>query len=564
MQDKTADSLENHTPLNHHTPEDDGQQEGAKSSDSGRFRTQKNMDDYRARLKEMTEVFRKNSITRGITPKKLRQILEDLGPTYIKLGQIMSSRSDILPQKYCDELMRLRSEVPPMSFSQVQEVIDRSFGYSWKQVFLDIEEEPLGSASIAQVHRATLKTGENVVVKVQREGIYETMSRDIGLLRRAVKLLPPVAFKDLVDLDLVLTELWRVTQEEMNFLMEAANMEEFAAKNRDVVFVEVPRLYREYTTTQVLVMEYVDGLAIDDKADLLANGYDLSEIGAKFVDNFVKQVIDDGFFHADPHPGNVMIRGGKIVWMDMGMMGRLTDRDREFISRAVEGVALNDIGMIQDCVLAIGEFRGKPDQSQLYDDLQALMAKYGTADMGSIDIAELVKNLMEIMKNNQIVMPHGLTLLARGLTHVEGILATISPDINMVQIASARIKDQFFQEENLKKEAKKTVRSVIRSLRRAIDIPSLAADILQGHMKGQTKVNLELHVSEDLSQLLRRLIRNIVMGLWVMALLISSSIICTTDMHPKILGIPALGALGYLIAFVIVMYVFVKHFFSKK
>lgn len=564
MQDKTADSLENHTPLNHHTPEDDGQQEGAKSSDSGRFRTQKNMDDYRARLKEMTEVFRKNSITRGITPKKLRQILEDLGPTYIKLGQIMSSRSDILPQKYCDELMRLRSEVPPMPFTQVQEVIDRSFGYSWKQVFLDIEEEPLGSASIAQVHRATLKTGENVVVKVQREGIYETMSRDIGLLRRAVKLLPPVAFKDLVDLDLVLTELWRVTQEEMNFLMEAANMEEFAAKNRDVVFVEVPRLYREYTTTQVLVMEYVDGLAIDDKVDLLANGYDLSEIGAKFVDNFVKQVIDDGFFHADPHPGNVMIRGGKIVWMDMGMMGRLTDRDREFISRAVEGVALNDIGMIQDCVLAIGEFRGKPDQSQLYDDLQALMAKYGTADMGSIDIAELVKNLMEIMKNNQIVMPHGLTLLARGLTHVEGILATISPDINMVQIASARIKDQFFQEENLKKEAKKTVRSVIRSLRRAIDIPSLAADILQGHMKGQTKVNLELHVSEDLSQLLRRLIRNIVMGLWVMALLISSSIICTTDMHPKILGIPALGALGYLIAFVIVMYVFVKHFFSKK
>ena len=564
MQDKTADSLENHTTLNHHTPEDDGQQEGAKSSDSGRFRTQKNMDDYRARLKEMTEVFRKNSITRGITPKKLRQILEDLGPTYIKLGQIMSSRSDILPQKYCDELMRLRSEVPPMSFSQVQEVIDRSFGYSWKQVFLDIEEKPLGSASIAQVHRATLKTGENVVVKVQREGIYETMSRDIGLLRRAVKLLPPVAFKDLVDLDLVLTELWRVTQEEMNFLMEAANMEEFAAKNRDVLFVEVHRLYREYTTTQVLVMEYVDGLAIDDKVDLLANGYDLSEIGAKFVDNFVKQVIDDGFFHADPHPGNVMIRGGKIVWMDMGMMGRLTDRDREFISRAVEGVALNDIGMIQDCVLAIGEFRGKPDQSQLYDDLQALMAKYGTADMGSIDIAELVKNLMEIMKNNQIVMPHGLTLLARGLTHVEGILATISPDINMVQIASARIKDQFFQEENLKKEAKKTVRSVIRSLRRAIDIPSLAADILQGHMKGQTKVNLELHVSEDLSQLLRRLIRNIVMGLWVMALLISSSIICTTDMHPKILGIPALGALGYLIAFVIVMYVFVKHFFSKK
>ena len=215
----------------------------------------------------------------------------------------MSSRSDILPQKYCDELMRLRSEVPPMPFSQVEEVINASFGYSWRQIFSDIEMTPLGSASIAQVHRATLKNGDEVVIKVQRQGIYETMSRDIGLLRRAVKLLPPVAIKDLVDLDLVLTELWRVTQEEMNFLMEAANMEEFADKNDDVVFVEVPRLYREYTTTQVLVMEYVNGFAIDDKANLLANGYDLNEVGTKFVDNFVKQVIDDGFFT------QILIRG---------------------------------------------------------------------------------------------------------------------------------------------------------------------------------------------------------------------------------------------------------------
>ena len=518
----------------------------------------------RGRLREITAVLRKNSITRGITPEKLRQILEDLGPTYIKLGQIMSSRSDILPQKYCDELMHLRSDVPAMAFSQVEQVMNESFGYSWKKIFRSIEPDPLGSASIAQVHRAVLRSGEKVVVKVQRQGIYETLSRDIGLLRRAVKFLPPMAVKDLVDLDLVLAELWKVSQEEMNFLMEASNMEEFADKNSDIVFVEVPHLYREYTTAKVLVMEYVEGFAIDDKEDLLANGYDLGEIGTKFADNFIKQVIEDGFFHADPHPGNVMIRDGKIVWIDMGMMGRLTNRDREFISNAVEGVALNDIGKIQDSVLAIGEFRGKPDQSQLYSELQALMSQYGTVDFGSIDISVLTKDLMETMKNNQIVMPHGLTLLARGLTHVEGILSNISPDINMVQIASARLKRQLLQEENLKKELKSAFKSTLRSLRRAVDIPSLAADILQGHMKGQTKVNLDLHVSDDLAQLLRRLIRNIVMGLWVMALLISSSIICTTDMKPKILGIPALGAFGYLIAFIIVMYVFIKHFVSRK
>lgn len=185
-------------------------------------------------------------------------------------------------------------------------------------------------------------------MKVQRKGIYEVMARDIGLMKKAVKLLPPVSIKEAVDLNLVLEELWRVTQEEMNFLTEAANMEEFSRKNKNVAFVKTPILYREYTTASVLVMEYIDGIPIDDKETLLAGGYDLDEIGSKFVDNFIKQVMDDGFFHADPHPGNVMIQGGKIVWIDMGMMGRLSDRDRELIGEAIEGVALNDIGKIQD------------------------------------------------------------------------------------------------------------------------------------------------------------------------------------------------------------------------
>ena len=500
-------------------------------------------DGYGERLKEITAVLKKHSITRGVSPEKLRLILEDLGPTYIKLGQLMSLRSDILPKRYCDELMKLCSDVPPMPFSEVIEVLEESMGCPWQAEFKEIQERPLGSASIAQVHRATLKTGEEVVVKVQRKGIYETMARDIGLMHKAVRLMPPVSIKGAVDLNMVLSELWTVTQEEMNFLTEAANISEFAKKNKGVAFVKTPILYREYTTTHVLVMEYIDGIAINDKEKLLQNGYDLNEIGSKFVDNFIKQVIEDGFFHADPHPGNVRIRGGKIVWIDMGMMGRLTERDRELISQAVEGVALNDIGKIQNAVLALGEFKGKPDHSKLYQDIQ---------------------DLMEVMKENKITMPHGLTMLARGLAHIEGVLADISPEINMVQIAAARIKEEFFGEGNWKRELRANTKNIYRSFKKSIEVPSLAADFLQGCMKGQTKINLDLHVADDLSRLLRRLVRNIVMGLWVMALLISSSIICTTDMKPKLWGIPALGALGYISAFIIVMYVFLKHFFSKK
>ena len=519
---------------------------------------------YGERLREITAVLKKHAITRGVSPEKLRLILEDLGPTYIKLGQIMSLRSDILPKRYCDELMKLCSDVPPMPFSQVIEVLEESMGCPWQEEFQHIEQKPLGAASIAQVHRATLKTGEEVVIKVQRKGIYETMARDIGLMHKAVRLMPPVSIKGMVDLNMVLSELWTVTQEEMNFLTEAANMAEFAKKNKDVAFVKVPILYREYISPHILVMEYIDGFAINDKANLLANGYDLNEIGTKYVDNFIKQVMEDGFFHADPHPGNVRVQEGKIVWIDMGMMGRLTERDREQISNAVKGVAENDIGLIQEAVMALGEFRGKPDQSKLYEDINNLMAKYGSIDMGDIDIAEVMQELMEVMKENKISMPHGLTMLARGLANMEGVLAEISPQINMVEIAAARMKESFLTKEQWKKEIKNDAKRLYRSLHKAMDIPSLAADILQGHMKGQTRVNLDLHTSDELSGLLRRLVRNIVMGLWVMALLISSSIICTTNMQPRLWGIPAIGAFGYLMAFAIVMYVFIKHIFSKK
>lgn len=520
--------------------------------------------EYNSRLKEITAVLRKHNITRGVTPKKLRLIIEDLGPTFIKLGQIMSMHSDILPKRYCDELMKLRSEVTPMPFEEVIEVIEESYGRSWKRVFSEIDPIPRGSASIAQVHRAVLRTGEEVVVKVQRKGIYETMARDIALLHKAVKLLPPVSIKGMADLDLVLDEMWSVTRDEMNFLTEASNMEEFARRNKDVNYVGTPILYQQFTTVHVLVMEYIDGCGIDDKEALLENGYDLREIGTKLVDNYIKQVMDDGFFHADPHSGNVKIREGKIIWIDMGMMGRLTEHDREVIGKAVQGIALNDVGMILNAVLAIGEFKEKPDQKQLYEGISALLTKYGNTGIGNINVAEVMSDLMDVMKDNKIKMPHGLTMLARGLTHMEGVLADIAPDINMVEIATSHMAGNLLRNFDLKKEFRSSGKSIVKSMRKALDIPSLLADMMHEYLLGQSKITLNLEVTNDLSQLLRRLVRNIVMGLWVMALLISSSIICTTDMKPKIFGIPALGAFGYVMAFIIVMYVFIKHMLSRK
>ena len=237
----------------------------------------------RERLGEMIEVLRRNEITKGISPEKLCAIIEELGPTFIKLGQILSMRSDFLPKAYCDALTRLRTDVQPMPYEQVVSIVESAYGQKLDEVFNRFDDQALGSASIAQVHAATLKTGEKVVVKVQREGIHDVMNRDIALMKKAVELLKYTPAKGLVDFNRVLDEMWVVAQQEMNFLTEAQNLERFSALNSDVAFVDAPKLYRQYTTATVLVMEDIEGIPIDDREALIAAGYDLAEIGAKLA-----------------------------------------------------------------------------------------------------------------------------------------------------------------------------------------------------------------------------------------------------------------------------------------
>ena len=534
------------------------QQESAAQSEKAKI-------DNRERLKEITAVLRRHQVTRGVTPEKLRAILEELGPTYVKLGQIMSLHSDVLPQRYCDELMKLTSEVTPMPFETVEEVINRSYREDWHNIFASIDRDTLGSASIAQVHKARLIDGTDVIVKVERKGIYDIMARDIGLLKRAVNILPPVGgLKNVVDLEMVLDELWSTAQEEMDFLKEAANMEEFTRNNQGVRYIRCPKLYHEYTTSRVLVMEYIGGCPVDDKETLLAEGYDLGEIGRKLVNNYIKQVMEDGFFHADPHPGNVKVMDGKIVWIDMGMMGRLSYRDRNLMAQAVRAIAVGDIAVLEATITDLGEIQGKVDSGKLYGELRDLMDRYGNASMGSIDAVEFFKDTMEVMKNNSIKLPHGMTMLVRGLTQMQGVLLGISPDINMAEIAAARLREEMLQNFDFKTEAGKTGRRIYKAVGRTLDIPPLVKVALEEYLKGQSRINMELDATRKFSDLMRRLVRNLVMGLWVMALLISSSIICTTDMKPKILGIPALGFFGYVLAFIICLYVFVRHFFTRN
>ncbi|MCI9272573.1 MAG: AarF/ABC1/UbiB kinase family protein [Clostridiales bacterium] len=502
-----------------------------------------------SRLKEMLGVLRRYDVMHGVSPEKLRLILEDMGPTYVKLGQIMSMRSDILPQDYCDQLARLRADVKPMPFSQVQKVVEQEYGASIQGIFSSVDPEPLGAASIAQVHAAVLKDKRRVVIKVQRPGIRETMAQDINLMRKAVRILKAVSGAgDTLDFAAIIDEMWQVAQQEMNFLLEADHIEEFSRRNETVEYVACPQVDSSLTTSRVLVMEYVDGVQVDDVDELKKRGYDVREIGAKLAENYCKQVLDDAFFHADPHPGNIWIREGKIVWLDLGMMGRLTRRDKHLFRAAIRAVVNNDVYELKNIVLTLGVVRGRVNHARLYTDLDDMLLKYGDLDLGSINLGQMVQELLELAKNHGIGMPAGVTMLGRGVMTIEGVLAACCPDISFLKIVSAHLAGEAVSDFDLSKELRHKARALYNLFSKGIEIPAHLDDVLKMTVKGQTKLNLELTGSEEPLGNIDRMVNKIIVCIITAALLISSSTICTTDMSPKMLGIPILGALGYLAA----------------
>lgn len=483
--------------------------------------------DQRKRLAEIIEVLRRNEISRGMTPEKFATILEELGPTFIKLGQILSMRSDFLPQEYCDALVHLRSNVEPMPYEQVKTVLEDALRRPLQDVFSHISEEAIGSASIAQVHAAELPSGEKVVVKVQREGIHEIMNRDIILLKKAAEALKYTPHRSLVDLNRVLDEMWIVAQQEMDFLTEAKNLEGFARCNADVSYIAVPRLYSNYCTRTVLVMERIDGIAISDKDALVSAGYDLTEIGLKLADNYVKQIIDDGFFHADPHPGNIRIQDGKIVYLDMGMMGVLSDKDKKIISHAVEGVARNNPEACKEAVLQLGVISHVVDQRALYMDCEAMLSRYGSMELGSMDLSVVMKDIMDIMKKHQIGMPGGLSMLVRGLATMEGVITGIAPSVNVTQVATARISSMFMRDFDWRETLIRDAYTLYESAQKSLDIPALVSDTLQTGLKGELRKNNVITTDERAEKLLVSLTKKLCAALICAALILGACTIHT-------------------------------------
>lgn len=500
-------------------------------------------------MQEILQILRRQDIVHGVSPEKLKNILEDLGPFYVKIGQLMSLRSDMLPPSYCVELRKLRADVRPMPFNEVKAQIQAAYGREAKEIFTTIDPLPLGSASIAQVHKANLPNGRSVAVKVQRPQVQETISQDISLFKKAIRLLKIVVdTSNNIDLEAVLDELWITMQQETNFLLEAEHLQTFTDLNRDVVYVTCPQLVQSLVTPKVLVMELVEGIPIDHLDNLQEAGYDIDEIGTKLAENYVKQVLDDGFFHADPHPGNLIIRDEQIVWLDLGMIGRLSRRDQKLFKEIAFAIVRKDIYELKKLVLTLGKAPEHLDHAMLHTDIDLLLTKYENIDLGNMGFDGLLKEMLDFTEKHGIVIPASITIMGRSLMNLEGVLSACCPGTKFMSILNRYLIGDIPKAFDLQKELSHLRISLYSFLSKSLDLPTQISNILKMTLKGQVKINLALNEAEEPLHKVERMADKLVLAIIIAALLLSSSLLCTTNMEPQAWGVPLAGLLGYVLA----------------
>ena len=475
------------------------------------------------RLLEIVGIIKKYNLLKNATPENLRLAIEEAGPTFIKLGQILASRDDVIPKEYCDELSHLRNQVRPMPYENVLEILDREYKGKTDEIFTSIEKEPIGSASIAEVHKAVLNDGTEVVIKIQRENIYDLMAMDVKLLKKIIDLLKiDKIFDSVFNFNDIIDEMFETAKEEMNFLIEASHTEEFYEKNKDILYIRSPKVYRKYTTSKSLVMEYMDGISINDYKTLDAYGYDRDEIGKKLAANYIKQALDDGYFHADPHIENLKIKDGKIIYLDFGMMGRLSKRDRDLLSKCIIAILKDDVTEVSHILLAFGKTRGQIDHMVLKNDIKRVIDKNKSQDIIDIDIKDFMNDFLAMLSNNHISLPKDVTMLMRGIIVLEGVLRTVSPKINLMQILSTHISPNNYFD---KDKAKRFLEKGIENGSNLVCLPNEMLSFLKGVNSGELRFNIELNDSKHQMRNLEQLVHLCMVTILDVAYILGTSLI---------------------------------------
>lgn len=482
------------------------------------------------------------------SPENLRKAIEELGSTFIKLGQILSTRTDILPDEYIKELIKLQDSVPAEEIAALRSVFETSIKKDMDECFLYFNEKPLASASVAQVHEAILINGQSVVVKIQRPNIYEQMKLDIAILKRIIKFTKSKINITVMDPLEVLEEIEYTTEKELDFLNEGKNILIFKENNKELAAIYAPDLINEIWSDKILVLEKISGFKINDLVEIKKEGYDNKEIARKLALSYCKQIFDDGFFHGDPHPGNVLISKGKICFIDFGIMGELKPELKAWFNSSMIAIATKDTSKLVECILAVGIKNGKVNKANLYEDIANFCDSYLTTSLKNIKMAELIQEVFKITKDNNIQLPRELVLLVRGLVILEGVVAEVDPELEIITVVISFIKSKNKLNGLKLLNKEEALVSAYQLARDTIRIPSKTLEVLNRMANGKSVINFKLENVEDLILKLESMVNRMTGGLIIAALLIASSLILNSKAGPTYNGLSIMGIVGYLVS----------------
>jgi ubiquinone biosynthesis protein len=457
---------------------------------------------------------------------RLRMVLSELGPTFIKLGQILATRPDLIPLEFAEELTKLQDDAPHFSYQEVKNIIIEEFGAEPEDIFDSFVEEPLAAASIGQVHRACYK-GNQVIVKVQRPKIKEVIEADLEILYHFAVLLE----KHIYELSAhkpstIVKEFAKSLEKEIDFTVELKNTIRFSAESEVEGAIYVPKMYKDVSTKRILVAEFIDGIKASDIETLKKENYDLKLISERGTESLLKQIFVNGYFHGDPHPGNIFICPGNVVcFIDFGMMGRLSWQERENFSSFLLYLINRKIDKIVDCLLKFTSYDDEPDRDVLQREISLIIDEYLVESLGEMDFGKILESLMIIMSENSLRLKPNMFMMLKALISLEDIAIQLNPDLNIIEMSKPYIKKiqmERFKFKNLFFNGMDCITDIVKL---ANELPNDIRVLIKKAKSGKMKFELEYIGLEKFRKSIVKSSNRIVMAIIIAALLISHSLI---------------------------------------
>ncbi len=488
-------------------------------------------------------------------PERLRMVFEELGPSFIKLGQVLACRPDLLPLAYAQELCKLTDSVSPYPFEQAKEIIEGDLGARLDSLFAEFDPAPVAAASIAQVHRAVLPDGIEVMVKVQRPNIGRIIARDISILRGLAELIeahvPEMAPYNVQG---IVEEFARTINRELDFFMEASNAVQLRRNFEKSSDLYIPRIFPDVSSKRVLVLEKIEGVRIDDFEALDREGFDRHDLSRKGAAAFFQMVFQDGFFHADPHPGNIFVlKDGRLAMVDFGIVGRVTEENMEYFAKSFLALVNHDydslvqqymsLGFVAEEVVDLERF-----QRELKEDFSELLEPYYGMKVKQIDFGAYVDSVTQILLRHRLRLPQNLYLIDKALITLEGLLKQLDPEFDYIEAAHPYVADLIRRRRN-PLQAYRTVRKNVAEFSDIIShLPRQVRNVVRKVLRNDIRVNIhheELgHFIRDLDKSSNRLAFSIITA----AIIVASSVIIHSGLGRTIFGLPVFGLIGYVIA----------------